>query len=83
MAMMTMGNSVFIGIACTKFIGVIVLAFALSTLFKLYYFRMYFLMIIAGTFNGLCVLPIVLAIAGPITSIKGSRYSKINMDNSE
>jgi Niemann-Pick C1 protein len=51
MAMMTMGNSVFIGIACTKFIGVIVLAFALSTLFKLYYFRMYFLMIIAGTFN--------------------------------
>ena len=46
-----MGNSVFVGIASTKFIGVIVLAFASSTLFKLYYFRMYFLMIITGSFN--------------------------------
>lgn len=49
--MLTMGNSVFIGIASTKFIGVIVLAFASSTLFRLYYFRMYFLMIVVGTFN--------------------------------
>jgi len=83
MAMITMGNSVFIGIACTKFIGVIVLAFALSTLFKLYYFRMYFLMIIAGTFNGLCVLPIGLALVGPQTYIKGNNYTRIQMENSE
>jgi Niemann-Pick C1 protein len=49
--MKTMGASVFIGIASTKFIGVIVLAFANSTLFKLYYFRMYILMVVVGTFN--------------------------------
>ena len=49
--MTTMGTSVFVGIACTKFIGVLVLAFAPSTLFRLYYFRMYMLMIVAGTFN--------------------------------
>jgi Niemann-Pick C1 protein len=49
--MLTMGNSVLIGIASTKLIGVVVLAFASSTLFRLYYFRMYFLMIVSGTFN--------------------------------
>lgn len=50
-AMTTMGASVFVGIACTKFIGVAVLGFAPSTLFKLYYFRMYILMVLLGTFN--------------------------------
>lgn len=50
-AMSTMGTSVFVGIACTKFIGVAVLGFAPSTLFKLYYFRMYILMVILGAFN--------------------------------
>lgn len=49
--MSTMGTSVFVGIACTKFIGVAVLGFAPSTLFKLYYFRMYILMVILGAFN--------------------------------
>jgi Niemann-Pick C1 protein len=49
--MATMGTSVLVGIASTKFIGVIVLAFASSTLFRLYYFRMYILMVITGTFN--------------------------------
>ena len=49
--MLTMGTSVLVGIASTKFIGVIVLAFASSTLFRLYYFRMYILMVIVGTFN--------------------------------
>ena len=46
-----MGTSVLVGIASTKFIGVIVLAFAPSTLFVLYYFRMYILMVITGSFN--------------------------------
>lgn len=50
-AMSTMGTSVFVGIACTKFIGVAVLGFAPSTLFKLYYFRMYILMVGLGSFN--------------------------------
>lgn len=49
--MTTMGNSVFVGIATTKFLGVLVLGFASSTLFRLYYFRMYIVMIILGTFN--------------------------------
>jgi Niemann-Pick C1 protein len=60
-----MGSSVLVGIASTKFIGVIVLAFAPSTLFKLYYFRMYLFIIVLGVFNGLMFLPLILRWAGP------------------
>ena len=51
----------FIGIGLTKFTGVLVLAFAKSTLFRLYYFRMYLGIVLLGLFNGLMVLPIVLS----------------------
>ena len=60
-----MGSSVLVGIASTKFIGVIVLAFAPSTIFKLYYFRMYLFIILLGLFNGLMFLPLVLRWIGP------------------
>lgn len=60
-----MGSSVLVGIATTKFIGVLVLAFAPSTLFKLYYFRMYLFIIVFGVFNGLMFLPTVLSLIGP------------------
>lgn len=54
-------SSVFIGIGLTKFTGVLVLAFAKSTLFRLYYFRMYLGIVLLGLFNGLMVLPMVLS----------------------
>ena len=60
-----MGPSVVVGIVTTKFLGVIVLAFAPSTLFKLYYFRMYLFIIVCGTFNGLMLLPVLLTLVGP------------------
>lgn len=64
-AIFHMGSSVLVGIGSTKFIGVIVLAFAPSNLFKLYYFRMYFSIIILGLFNGLMVIPLLLGRIGP------------------
>jgi Niemann-Pick C1 protein len=64
-ALTEMGSSVLVGIASTKFIGVIVLAFAPSTIFKLYYFRMYLFIILLGLFNGLMFLPLVLRWLGP------------------
>lgn len=66
-AMNAMGSSVIVGIASTKFLGVLVLAFAPSTLFKLYYFRMYLSIILLGVFNGLFFLPVILSIIGPPT----------------
>ena len=62
-----MGSSVVVGIASTKCLGILVLAFAPSTLFRLYYFRMYLLIIIIGVFNGLCLLPVLLSWIGPPT----------------
>jgi Niemann-Pick C1 protein len=54
------GSSVFIGIGLTKFVGVVVLAFAKSTLFRLYYFRMYLGIVLMGVFHGLVLLPSLL-----------------------
>jgi Niemann-Pick C1 protein len=62
-----MGSSVLIGITLTKFIGVIVLAFAKSQLFRLYYFRMFLFIIVFGAFNGMMLLPIMLSFFGPAT----------------
>ena len=66
-AMNNMGSSVVVGIASTKFLGLMVLAFAPSTLFRLYYFRMYLFIIILGVFNGLFFLPVLLSLIGPAT----------------
>jgi len=60
-----MGAQVLVGITTTKFIGVLVLAFAPATIFKLYYFRMYIFIIIMGAFNGLMFLPVMLSLIGP------------------
>ncbi len=60
-----MGSSILVGIGSTKLIGVLVLAFAPSTIFRLYYFRMYISIIVLGLFFGLLVLPISLIYIGP------------------
>jgi len=64
-ALHAMGSSVVVGIASTKCLGVAVLAFAPSTLFQLYYFRMYMFIIIIGVYNGLSFLPTILSLIGP------------------
>jgi Niemann-Pick C1 protein len=69
-AIFHMGSSVLVGIGSTKFIGVLVLAFAPSTLFRLYYFRMYFFIIILGLFNGLMFIPLLLSRIGPSPQVK-------------
>jgi len=78
-ALAEMGSSVLVGIASTKFIGVIVLAFAPSTIFKLYYFRMYLFIILLGLFNGLCFLPLVLRWIGPKPDANELREHKLDM----
>merc|ERR1719223_2734469 len=45
-ALVTTGPSVFSGITLTKFVGIVVLAFAKSKLFEVFYFRMFLSVIV-------------------------------------
>ena len=59
------GCSVFSGITLTKLTGVVVLAFATTGIFVVYYFRMYLLIVLLCFIHGLIVFPILLSVAGP------------------
>lgn len=45
--------------------GVVVLAFARTQIFEVYFFRVYFSLVILGALHGLILLPVLLALVGP------------------
>ena len=66
-ALREVGSAVVGGIVANKLIAIIMLAFAQTSLFRVYFFRMYLVSILIGAFNGLFVLPILLSWIGPST----------------
>ncbi|KAK9454431.1 sterol-sensing domain of SREBP cleavage-activation-domain-containing protein [Dipodascopsis uninucleata] len=74
-SLVSVGGSVFSGITLTKFIGVIVLAFTRSKIFKIYYFKMWLALVIIAASHGLIFLPVFLSYAG------GSGYNLYEEDD--
>uniref|UniRef100_A0A336K5W7 CSON002459 protein n=1 Tax=Culicoides sonorensis TaxID=179676 RepID=A0A336K5W7_CULSO len=69
----TTGSSVLSGIALTKFCGIVVLAFARSQIFRVFYFQMYMGIVLIGAVHGLIFLPILLCYLG-----KQSKTDSVN-----
>jgi Niemann-Pick C1 protein len=63
-ALSTLVGSISSGITMTKFIGICILAFSHSKLFRVYYFRMFMAVVIVGALHGLVFFPVALSYLG-------------------
>ncbi|AET41154.1 sphingolipid transporter Ecym_7320 [Eremothecium cymbalariae DBVPG len=82
-AISTVGESVWKGIIMTKLVGVSVLGLAKSKIFKVFYFRMWLILILIASLHALIFLPAFLAIFGGKSYVDGDSEIRLNTDNDD
>lgn len=75
------GSTTLGGITLTKLIGIGVLSFTRSKIFRVYYFKMWAGLIIIASVHALIVAPILLSLFGSSSVYGKSRWSKIVCDD--
>lgn len=79
-SLVNIGSTTFGGIALTKLIGISVLSFTRSQIFRIYYFKMWASLVVTASIYALVISPVILGCYGSKKAFATSKWSKVGSD---